>query len=205
MRPIFHRARRLLAPRRTFVAACVVAHLASTFGFPVSPAPTKATASRPFPCQHHRCGCASADQCWRSCCCMSTREKLAWARAHGVTPPDFVVGDARLDEPSFAVAEGHAPDSPGNACCSKSKRNPSKSSCCKRMPATERVEWVLGMQAQKCRGLATFWLSCGAALPPPTSIAVPEDPTPPVWCKPLLTNTWAVVFQRPEVPPPRCA
>lgn len=40
--------------------------------------------SRPFPCMDSPCGCATADQCFSSCCCHSPAERLAWARAHGV-------------------------------------------------------------------------------------------------------------------------
>src|SRR6202035_3152816 len=63
---------------------------------------SKKDRSRPYPCQDRPCGCASADECWHHCCCMNNKEKLAWARAHGVTPPDFIVAAAEQerDEPA---------------------------------------------------------------------------------------------------------
>src|SRR5262245_38087311 len=59
-----------------------------------------------YPCMYHRCGCHSAEQCWRDCCCMSMAEKLVWARKNNVTPPDYVLDEAAaqglLDEESAA-------------------------------------------------------------------------------------------------------
>ena len=40
-----------------------------------------------FPCEGASCGCASASQCWKSCCCSTLEEKIAWARKHGVAVP----------------------------------------------------------------------------------------------------------------------
>lgn len=42
-----------------------------------------------FPCQNRPCGCQNAQQCWGSCCCFSDAQKLAWAQANQVTPPDW--------------------------------------------------------------------------------------------------------------------
>jgi len=46
--------------------------------------------SRPFPCAQRVCGCRSAEQCWRKCCCFSDAEKVAWADSRGVELPEFV-------------------------------------------------------------------------------------------------------------------
>src|SRR5580704_13259285 len=53
--------------------------------------------SRPYPCQDRPCGCASADECWHHCCCMNNKEKLAWARENGVTPPEYVFAAAEQE------------------------------------------------------------------------------------------------------------
>lgn len=47
--------------------------------------------SEPFPCQHRPCGCRSAEQCWKKCCCFDNRQKIAWAKANNVRVPDSVV------------------------------------------------------------------------------------------------------------------
>lgn len=44
-----------------------------------------------FPCQGCGCGCKTAEQCWTSCCCYTPSQRLAWAKAHRVTPPDYAV------------------------------------------------------------------------------------------------------------------
>lgn len=62
--------------------------------------------SRPFPCAHRVCGCRSAEQCWKKCCCFTDAQKVAWADAQGVELPAFVResaaraqhGDARTAE-----------------------------------------------------------------------------------------------------------
>ncbi len=64
--------------------------------------------SRPYPCQNRPCGCASADECWHHCCCLNNRQKLAWARENGVTPPDFVIAAAEREQ-AEAVAAGDHP------------------------------------------------------------------------------------------------
>lgn len=46
--------------------------------------------SERFMCESDGCGCATAHQCWTSCCCHSLTERLAWAIREGVAPPAFV-------------------------------------------------------------------------------------------------------------------
>ena len=54
--------------------------------------------SKPFPCQKRACGCQSADQCWKKCCCFTNSQKVAWARANKITLPDFVLVAAKTEE-----------------------------------------------------------------------------------------------------------
>jgi len=55
------------------------------------PASSGKDLSEPFPCQNRPCGCNSADQCWKQCCCFNNREKVAWANKNAVSLPGFVV------------------------------------------------------------------------------------------------------------------
>lgn len=32
-----------------------------------------------YPCEHGRCGCSSAHECWTTCRCQTLEMKLAWA------------------------------------------------------------------------------------------------------------------------------
>lgn len=67
-------------------------HLIITVGFPL-PAPhlTKTTNDISYPCQSRPCGCLTSEQCWEGdCCCFTIEEKLAWAEANGIVPPEHV-------------------------------------------------------------------------------------------------------------------
>lgn len=74
--------------------------------------------SIPFPCQGGSCGCRDADTCWNNCCCNTPAQRLAWAAANGVTPPENVV--ARLMREA-AIVNASTP-----SCCAAKKT----ASCC---------------------------------------------------------------------------
>src|SRR5579863_8725115 len=94
--------------RRLLSLLLILAFLVGTAGVPVVTRVDK-DRSRPFPCQDNPCGCASADECWRHCCCHTNREKVAWAQEHGVTPPDFVVVAAEQEGTSEHCGTHHCP------------------------------------------------------------------------------------------------
>lgn len=56
--------------------------------------PAEKESSEPFPCQNRPCGCRSAEQCWKKCCCFSNTQKIAWAKSNGVKVPDYVLAAA---------------------------------------------------------------------------------------------------------------
>lgn len=99
---------------------------ATVVPLPVAPAPSSGKdLSAPFPCQNRPCGCRSAAQCWNGCCCFSNAEKLVWAKANNVTPPQFVV-EAAAQETKMAQSTDAKP-----GCCSKS------AGCCSSHKSTE--------------------------------------------------------------------
>jgi hypothetical protein len=81
------------------VLLSVLGYLAAVVGYPL-PARPSHSSDKPFPCQHHACGCVDAQQCWRGCCCYTPAEKLAWARANHVTPPAYA--EQATDNPQLA-------------------------------------------------------------------------------------------------------
>jgi hypothetical protein len=83
--------------------------------FPAPRAAVKSTDER-YPCQHCACSCSTAAQCWRSCCCFSDREKLAWARARGVQPPAWLV--AKVASASNHSKTACRADRQEKKCCS---------------------------------------------------------------------------------------
>lgn len=40
--------------------------------------------TQPFPCQDRPCGCRSADQCRKKCCCFTPLQKMAWGKRYGI-------------------------------------------------------------------------------------------------------------------------
>jgi hypothetical protein len=86
--------------------------------------------SQPFPCMDKPCGCATAEQCFTSCCCNTPAETLAWATAHRVEPTVLAALERRVagDRPAVVKATK-------SSCCS-SKAPVAEESCCPiRQPA----------------------------------------------------------------------
>lgn len=98
-------------PVRLTAATTLAAFLVASVGYPLWSGEGK-DLSKPFPCMHRACGCRSAEQCWRGCCCFSNRQKLAWARENKVTPPDYVAAAAARESEARPT---------GRSCCSTKK------------------------------------------------------------------------------------
>jgi len=64
--------------------------------------------SRPFPCMDKPCGCATAEQCFASCCCHTPAQRLAWARAHRVAPAVVAALEQRVLREAAAAGAGQA-------------------------------------------------------------------------------------------------
>ncbi|MBL8809916.1 MAG: hypothetical protein JNM43_07060 [Planctomycetaceae bacterium] len=90
----------LMVSRRLLCLAVAVAFTLTVFPIPLpvsAPIRTQKDTSEPFPCQNRPCGCSSADQCWKKCCCFTNQQKVTWAKKNDVSIPLFVV-DAAKDE-----------------------------------------------------------------------------------------------------------
>lgn len=196
--------RRSLDFARRAIAFCALAgFVAGTTGLPMPRVslPGK-DRSKPFPCQDRQCGCASAEQCWRGCCCFTNREKLAWAAKHGVTPPDYVFAAAERERPATAVASCCSARR-GTSCCERA------STCCDARTGKAEVsaplvtvEFVLAVQARKCQGQAELWLAMGAVALPPASVTLTLDS--PICGDAVVSGPTLVgVTNSPESPPPR--
>src|SRR5690242_4754077 len=81
--------------RRTARLALLVGYAITAAGVPLPAGNVAHKSGEFFPCSDCACGCASAEQCWRSCCCHSLAERMAWARVHGVRPPEYAIAEAR--------------------------------------------------------------------------------------------------------------
>jgi hypothetical protein len=148
--------------------------------------------SRPFPCQDNPCGCSSAAECWHHCCCHTNRQKVAWAEAHGVIPPSYVVDAAEKEvEPTQEVCEHHTgcpacakraaaqtshPSACASHCCDShatdaSAGNESKSHLKNQPKSGLRATLVLSDLARQCRGLPRLWTLLSQVLPAPVRAA----------------------------------
>lgn len=209
--------------RRLLVVAALACFLAGTIGIPLFvPISQTKDRSQPYPCMNHPCGCASAEACWRSCCCFTNGEKLAWAAKHGVTPPQYVFAAAAQEK--AAAAQEKVVRTTGSCCQTTAKTcSAPKKSCCDVLhfptpdvntqsdqaastTAQEKETWSIGfisaVQARRCQGHAELWLALGAVAPPPAHFELQLTQTN---CGHVanLCPSLAGVSLSPATPPPR--
>jgi hypothetical protein len=204
---------------RSVACVALVGYLAAAIGFPLPRLPQK-DHSRPFPCQDHPCGCQTAEQCWRHCCCFSPEERFVWARAHDVEPPSYAERSAAGGWQTARLCDGvvctHCGDRQGcqpasgpvqKSCYAKHKdvepcgaqESSHRSGAKPRVPAC--VPWLLGVTAMGCQGATNLWLCMGAVLPP----------IPLTWTESFLPADWlcnrnassVLLPSIPPEPPPR--
>lgn len=87
--------------------------------------------SRPFPCMDSPCGCATAEQCFRECCCHSVAERLDWAKRNGLEAELLAVLQSRI-----ATHRARAAAKPSGGCCQTAAAKP-QPSCCAEASAGE--------------------------------------------------------------------
>jgi hypothetical protein len=199
--------------RRCFGTLLLGAFVVTAAGIPL-PAGTKELASNKsndlFMCATSRCGCRTAEQCWRSCCCHSLAERIAWARQYGVTPPAFALAQARaagIDIGCCAMTNAKR----NHSCCetrlAAAPTKPSRSCCSKHahVAAKQTNDFrVVGWQSLKCKGHTMNWF---AAVP--TLIVRAETLTDVLpfsnWLAPAESDHSAGIADQPALPPPEVA
>jgi hypothetical protein len=132
-------------PRRTVPAMLALSSVAAcSLALPL-PVPAAKPGAAPFPCQHHACGCRDPESCWRSCCCFTTQEKLAWAKRHGVSPPKFALAAAERER------NGKAACCTKTCCLAAAEHEHAAGGSTHTAPPPNRA--VLLILALKCRGV----------------------------------------------------
>jgi len=135
--------------------AVMLGSCALLFPLPVAPLPQSASEkdlSEPFPCQDRPCGCRSAEQCWKKCCCFNNAQKVAWAKANNAKVPEFVLAAAKLErghsceicsrsEPGKLLASG---SSGSCSVCKEKSAVEAKNSCC------DKAETLVAAQSHSC-------------------------------------------------------
>ena len=149
---------------QALVALAACAYIAATCRIPL-PVALPVAVGEAFPCEHHQCGCVTAEACRTQCCCFSPAERIVWAEHHH---------DAAL----LAAAQRELNDT--LACsvprCSEVTCD-TRGACCTERPAATCQECDDAMQqgraglvelnmVRRCRGLQEVWLVCFVALPP---------------------------------------
>ena len=166
--------------------------------------------SHPFPCMDSPCGCASAEQCFRACCCHSPAERLAWARRHGVEA-DVLAALGRQGEAkgprSVGKTSSSCCDDDRVTLCQESGADASgPASCCGRTPPTEAPPRPRGVTLRAllaCQGIVAQWIAVGGTLPP-VRVEVGAL-VPPCGVVELFDATSSSPSWTPVVPPPEAA
>jgi hypothetical protein len=160
--------------------ACV-AIAVSSIGIPV-PHLSGPRSGELYPCAGCSCGCVDAETCWRSCCCFTNQQKLAWARRNRMRPPAFVVAAAKREASC---------DNEHDGCCETSRRHAATCNrpCCARRAAAHccesspsraeqhpRGRVVLLISALRCRGLSPTVSLLPPSLPLDVRATLPFPP-----------------------------
>ena len=155
--------------------------------------------SEPFPCQHRACGCRSAAQCWKRCCCFSNAQKVAWARAHKVEPPQYVVASLEREQSPAKC------DSTG--CCHLSSTTSSTDTSSGATPVDQVASpadtiYVIALLAHQCAGHNWYWNALPWSILPAAEITQrsPQSDNAKV---DLSSEKLSTYSQQPPVPPPR--
>jgi hypothetical protein len=205
--------------RRACTGLVLFSFAVTTTGLPL-PTGSGKDISIPFPCQNRPCGCQSAEQCWRHCCCFSKEEHLTWARSHRIEPPSYFYHSE--DEECHVSCQEARTDEEGESTCGCSRCKASthgdglpgskSSGCC--LPESKHdlpqahsqpkpdFGWILGVSALQCRGLSTFWIMTGAVSPSPPPVQWSPDQCLTQWLS--LFDALAISLPtNPPDPPPR--
>ena len=194
---------------RSTAMLCLVAFVMATMGLPL-PISSSKDRSVAFPCQNSPCGCQNAEQCWKSCCCHSLEERLAWAKRNDVTPPKYVAALKLANSTSTS-------SSLRTSCCTKSATFGDQQTCCsnehaRAKPAGETHDpstsesnefsgTVLLLSAFQCKGLTMNWVATGIPVLPRMAVIQP------CICSERLCSRGEKLgsadWPEPPVPPPR--
>lgn len=179
-------------PSRRQATSCLLllAMVAALFPMPIS-LPVLAFAkdrSQPFRCQDRPCGCRTAEQCRKQCCCFPSGQKQVRSSNKTTRP-----------KPRASVASNAASQS---SCCSKPQDSKRLAQQDRARSKDRQRQFVLLVAAQECQGVAqTFSGQAVFVLPATFSCeelvaAVAER----------LTHSGSRHQQRfaePPIPPPR--
>lgn len=200
--------------RRLYSLMLLLSVCASIVPIPLaSPARPAKDTSRPFPCQNRPCGCRSAEQCWKQCCCFTNAQKIAWARANHVAAPEYVHIAAAQESKSPTCRKLCCTSKSKNALCCRSETLVDETENCRASKAApsdtsrpddgESVDYVIAVMAEQCRGQSTFWNSLPWAVIQEITLTQPSLSVEAV--EQAATPALPTITYQPPAPPPRCS
>src|SRR4051812_42841734 len=167
--------------RRSVSAVLLGAYLVTAAGIPLPSGAKPHATDESYPCANCACGCTSAEQCWRSCCCHSLAERFAWAEEHHVRPPDYAIAAAQLAGLDLHWLGMNPATTNGAAApkCCKKIANKSLPPCCQKHVTVEcggaehdccghtdnsqrrskRGDLIVAFRALGCQGQSLNWLA----------------------------------------------
>ncbi len=163
-----------------------------------------------FPCMLSRCACKTASDCWRSCCCHSLAERLAWARKRNIEPPAEALAQAanvKAAERRACCQRDESAERVQRCCAKKSGSHAGSADCANKqpgdefLPARNEAGIVAIDAAPGCTGVGATW----SGLPPVTTIACTSltvELDPCGWSD-LLSERFYSAKPRPLERPPR--
>jgi len=199
--------------RRCACALMLLVYAVTAAGVPISIGGSSQKSGEIFPCMATSCGCRTADQCWRSCCCHSLKTRLAWARKRGIEPPAFALAQARVlgINVSLIAAECDSGESAEKCCRSRvqARTVSTAAPCCteQKVRATsenDREQSIVAWRALACRGQSMNWLAAVPNMIIPRPDMSRELP-PAGWLRPASSDIASGESIDPAVPPPENA
>ncbi len=217
-----HRVRRIIA------MSMVVCYVLGQGIIPI-PVISAKTDDTPYPCQNHACGCSSAAQCWKACCCFTKEQKIAWAKENNVAIPYHILGENpavkenMIAENSRSTEHQESSTHPAGSghhgsCCSKKSASgccshaTTQRSCCskkgqgqsvaKRSSRKDEAQTVAIKDVLACQGLQMMWVMSPPTLPTrPAEFGLSLSRTFEVlrWSDDALVSA----TRMPPIPPPR--
>lgn len=162
--------------------------------------------SQAYPCQNRPCGCRSAEQCRKKCCCFTSSQKQDWASRKDV-PNEIATASVAEIKTSPATTRRTCCPTSANSATEKKKlasgaptadENLAKSGS----DSKRRSRILIGLFAQQCQGIEVSWT--GQFL-----FVLPSALTFPVYLdvtgerNPVRSSRLSEHSSEPPVPPPR--
>lgn len=152
------------------------------------------------------CGCDSAEQCWRSCCCFTNQQKVVWAKKHSVSLPSYVVDAAKKEslasDPAKKTSCPHCVEL-SEALVGKSPSDDGQGSASGDV-VPMKSKYLYGISVQKCRGLQSLWQILSMSMMPRCVFVTDAGGAGVVYLQWAVALLWEFEREAPE-PPPRLA